>query len=154
MSKPPAARHPLRVPAVAARLAMLALPVLLVGCATTAKPVAELPPPPPPVPTVVQTDIVLTAQDEQALRGAMDQLAMAQPNRAIPWTGAQPGVAGAVKVLRDGFDTQNRPCREFHSVITRENLFKHTIGFLCQTQPGAWEVVDVRTYPLYRHGDA
>lgn len=149
---PAARRSPLRF-ARPATAAVLLMSGLLVGCATTTKPVAEPLSPEPPVPTVVQADIVLTDQDEIALRGAMDQLAMAQPNRSIAWTGTQPGLGGAVKVLRDGFDSQNRPCREFHSVITRENLFKHSIGFLCQTQAGAWEIVDVRAYPLYRHGN-
>lgn len=106
------------------------------------------------MPMVVQTDIVLTPQDQLALQMAMDQLSLVQPNRALPWTSPDTGLNGAVKVLRDGFDEQNRPCREFHSVVSRGNLYKHSIGFLCQQPTGTWEVVDVRNYPLYRHGDA
>ncbi|WP_119678728.1 RT0821/Lpp0805 family surface protein [Indioceanicola profundi] len=137
------------MPQIRPVLTGLVLAGLLAGCATKEPPA----PPAPPVPTVVQTDIILTPPDEQALKVAMDQLFLVQPNRTVPWISPETGLAGAVKVLRDGFDDENRPCREFHSVITRGNLYKHSIGFLCKQSAGGWEVVDVQTYPLYRHGE-
>ena len=59
---------------------------------------------------------------------------------------------GAVKILRDGYDGQNRPCREYHSVVVLEQMFLHSTGFLCRQPNGAWEVVQSHEYPLYRHG--
>ena len=134
--------------------ALLVVGVLLSACTTATAP-APLPvaPPPPPAPVAVN-DIVLTPADEAALKVAMDQIPKAAPNQSIPWTNPATGLTGSVKVLRDGFDARNRPCREFHAVVNRDVLFRHSTGVMCRQAPDQWEIVDTKTYPLRRVGGA
>ncbi|MFM2045898.1 MAG: hypothetical protein RLY86_4474 [Pseudomonadota bacterium] len=134
--------------------ALLAVGMLLSAC-TTAKAPAPLPAAPPPVPPpVAVNDIVLTPADEAALKMAMDQIPKAAHNQSIPWTNPATGLTGSVKVLRDGFDARNRACREFHAVVNRDVLFRHSTGVMCQQSPDRWEIVDTKTYPLRRVGGA
>ncbi|HYC05306.1 MAG TPA: RT0821/Lpp0805 family surface protein [Azospirillaceae bacterium] len=131
-----------------ARIAML-LPVLalvLGACAAKAPPAPPPPPPPPPAPT----DIVLEPSDMESIKGAL-RLAEVKPvDEIVGWTNPATGKRGTVKMIRDGFDEQNRLCREFHMMVALERMFRHQTGFVCRQPDGVWEVVQAKEYPLYR----
>lgn len=133
------------------RIAVVALMLIVAGCQTkpppAPAPVAEQPPPPPPKPTT----IVMDAGDLAGFQGALRELGPKPVDVPVGWANPLTGKRGVVKVLRDGFDGQNRPCREFHSVVILEDMYQHSTGFLCRQPDGVWEVVQARDYPLYRH---
>lgn len=110
-------------------------------------PVVEAPPSPPAKPT----DIVLDEADRMGLNSALREVATKPIDQPVGWGNPDSGKRGAVKVLRDGFDGTNRPCREYHSVVVLDAMYLHSTGFLCRLPDGKWEPVQVRDYPLYRH---
>ncbi|HYE48779.1 MAG TPA: RT0821/Lpp0805 family surface protein [Azospirillaceae bacterium] len=127
----------------------MALPVLVVlsACAAKAPPPAPPAPPPPPPPP---TDIVLDEGDKAAIQGALRDATAKPVDQIIGWANPLSGKRGAVKMIRDGFDDRNRPCREFHSVVVLDKMFRHQTGFVCRQPDGAWEVVQAKDYPLFR----
>lgn len=131
-------------------LGLMCLMLVLAGCQT--KP----PPAPPPVavappPPAKPTSIVMEESDIAGFQGALRELGSKGIDVPVGWANPLTGKRGAVKVLRDGYDGQNRPCREFHSVVILEEMYQHATGFLCRQPDGVWEVVQARDYPLYRH---
>jgi hypothetical protein len=132
-------------------LGLICLMLVVAGCQTkpppAPAPVAEAPPPPPPKPRT----IVMEDSDIAGFQGALRELGGKSIDVPVGWANPITGKRGAVKVLRDGYDGQNRPCREFHSVVVLEEMYQHATGFLCRQPDGVWEVVQARDYPLYRH---
>lgn len=134
-------------------LGLMCLMLVAAGCQTkpppAPPPVAEAPPPPaPPKPRI----ITMEDSDLAGFQGALREMGTKGIDVPVGWANPTTGKRGAVKVLRDGYDGQNRPCREFHSVVILEEMYQHATGFLCRQPDGAWEVVQARDYPLYRHG--
>lgn len=126
---------------------MTSLMLALAACAAKAPPeVPPAPPPPPPEPTA----IVMDAADNAALQGALRQATARPVDDVVGWANPGTGRRGAVKILRDGYDQKNRPCREFHSVVVQGKLMQHATGYVCRGADGAWEVVDLREYPLFK----
>ncbi|QJE73723.1 hypothetical protein HHL28_12045 [Aerophototrophica crusticola] len=127
-----------------------ALPLLaslaLAACAAQKAPDA---PPPAPAAPPEPTSISLTQQERDAIAAALKDMGAKPVDTPVAW--ATPAASGSVKVLRDGFDIQNRPCREFHSLVVQGKLYQHSTAFLCRQPDGAWEVVQAREYPTYRH---
>ncbi|MDE1148483.1 MAG: RT0821/Lpp0805 family surface protein [Azospirillaceae bacterium] len=122
----------------------------LAGCA--AKP-DEKPAAPPPAPVVEApkpppTDIVLEPSDIAVLQAALKDATTKPLQETVTWTNPETGRQGTIKMLRDGFDAKNRPCREFHSVVFQGQLFRHQTGFICRQTDGSWEVVDGVDYPV------
>lgn len=135
------------------RLAGFLMVLAVAGCASKtppAPPEAAAPPPPPAAPAK-PTSIIMDAGDLAAVQGALREMGTKPVDQVVGWANPLTGKRGAVKVLRDGYDAQNRPCREFHSVVILDDMYQHTTGFLCRQPDGAWEVVDAREYPLYTH---
>lgn len=128
---------------LSAPLRALPLCLLLAACATKAPP-PPVPPPPPPEPTAV----MLNEADRLALKTAIGQVVTRKVDEVVGWASAGSPTRGAVKILRDGYDPQNRPCREFHSVIVQGKLHQHATGFICRQPDGAWEVVETNDYPV------
>ncbi|MFC7334541.1 RT0821/Lpp0805 family surface protein [Rhodocista pekingensis] len=122
---------------------------LLAGCASRPPEAPPAPPPPPAAPTA----IVMDAADNAGLQGALRQVAAKPVDEVVGWANPDSGKRGAVKILRDGYDSANRPCREFHSVVILDKLYQHATGFLCRQPDGAWEVADLREFPLFRRPD-
>ncbi len=117
----------------------------LAACATR-----PVPPPPPPAPPPEPTTITMAPSDNAALEGALRQVTSRPVDEVVGWGNPDTGKRGAVKILRDGYDQQNRPCREFHSVVVQGKLFQHATGFICRQGDGAWAVADLREYPIFR----
>ncbi|MFV3076319.1 RT0821/Lpp0805 family surface protein [Niveispirillum fermenti] len=126
--------------------------LILAGCQTKPPPAPPAPvveaPAPPPKPT----SIVMEDSDLAGFQGALRELGGKPVDVPVGWANPLTGKRGSVKVLRDGYDGQNRPCREFHSVVILEEMYQHATGFFCRQPDGVWEVVQARDYPLYRHG--
>lgn len=128
---------------------------LLAGCASdkaadadtkstaAAVPDAAAPPPAPPV-----DRLDLTPGDLAKIKEALLSLNGKPPNETVNWYNPDTQVQGSVKVLRDGYDAQNHPCREFHSLVVREPLFRQQTGFVCRQTDGSWAVVDGTDYPV------
>ncbi|WP_114394729.1 RT0821/Lpp0805 family surface protein [Oleisolibacter albus] len=119
----------------------------LAACASKAP---EAPPPPPPAAPAEPTTITLEDSDKAAIQGALREMGTKPIDVPVGWANPATSRRGAVKVLRDGYDAQNRPCREFHSIVVQDPLFQHSTGFLCRQPDGAWEVVQVREYPIHK----
>lgn len=134
------------------RLAGFLMVLAVAGCASKPPPAPPeaAPPPPPPAPAK-PTSIIMDAGDLAAVQGALREVGTKPVDQVVGWGNPLSGKRGAVKILRDGYDAQNRPCREFHSVVILDDMFQHTTGFLCRQADGAWEVVQAREYPLYTH---
>ncbi len=134
------------------RLAGFLMVLAVAGCATKPPPAPPeaAAPPPPPAPAK-PTSIIMDAGDLAAVQGALREVGTKPVDQVVGWANPLSGKRGAVKVLRDGYDGQNRPCREFHSVVILDDMYQHTTGFLCRQTDGAWEVVQAREYPLYTH---
>jgi len=116
---------------------------MVAGCA--ARPVPPpAPPPPPPEPTA----IILNEGDRLALEGAIKNVTAKRLDELVAWANPDGRTRGAVKILRDGYDARNRPCREFHSIIVQGKLSQHATGFVCRQPDGVWEVIETREYPL------
>ncbi|OYQ34870.1 hypothetical protein CHU95_09810 [Niveispirillum lacus] len=133
-------------------LGLMCLMLMVAGCQTKPPPappaVVEPPPPPPPA---KPTSIIMEDSDLAGFQGALREMGTKPIDVPVGWANPTTGKRGAIKVLRDGYDGQNRPCREFHSVVILEDMYQHATGFLCRQPDGAWEVVQARDYPLYRH---
>jgi len=141
------------------RLRGLPAPVLLMagllaGCQTTDKgppPVAAVPPEPavaqPQTDAAGPTMLALVGSDRRFMAEAMVTLAGEPVNRVLRWYNPETGNQGALRVLRDGFDADNRPCREFHVLIQQAKTLEHRTGFLCRGAGGAWTPEQVRLYP-------
>lgn len=128
------------------KIAALGLLLALAGCATRPVPPPAPPPPPPPEPTT----ITMEESDNAALQGALRQATARPVDELVGWGNPATGRRGAVKILRDGYDQGNRPCREFHSVVVQGKLFQHATGYICRDGEGTWEVAGLREYPIYR----
>ena len=137
-------------------LGLICLMLVVTGCQTkpppAPAPVVEAPPPLPPPPPPKPTNIVMEESDLAGFQGALRELGSKPIDVPAGWANPITGKRGAIKVLRDGYDSHNRPCREFHSVVILEDLYQHATGFLCRQPDGVWEVVQARDYPLYRLG--
>ncbi|MEE3625663.1 RT0821/Lpp0805 family surface protein [Nitrospirillum sp. BR 11752] len=122
----------------------------LAGCAAKPDDKPAAPPAPPPVeaPKPPPTDITLEPSDLTALQTALKAATGKPIQETVTWTNPETGRQGTVKMLRDGFDAKNRPCREFHSVVFQGQLFRHQTGFICRQPDGSWEVVDGVDYPV------
>lgn len=123
-----------------------ALLVLALGACGARPPEPPPPPPPPPEPTT----IAMEASDNAALQGALRQATTKPVDEVVGWGNPDTGRRGAVKILRDGYDQRNRPCREFHSVVVQGKLFQHATGHICRQGDGTWEVSSLREYPIFR----
>jgi len=117
---------------------------LLTACQTTQTAQAPSVPPPPPA----EPDrIVLSADDQVHLTAALMRASAKPVDEVVGWANPADGKQGAVKILRDGYDERNRPCREFHSYVVQKKLELHATGFICRQPDGAWQVEQVREYP-------
>lgn len=132
------------------RISCFLMVLMLAGCAAKPPPPPPPPPEPPPAPAK-PVDIVMDDGDKAAVQGALRQAQTKPIDQVVGWANPLSGKRGAVKILRDGYDGQNRPCREFHSVVVLEEMFLHSTGFLCRLPNGTWDIVEMRDYPLYRH---
>lgn len=142
----------MKFPLLASCLSM----ALLAGCASqkaadadsSAKAPAEITDLAPAASSPSVDRLDLTPGDLAKIQEALVSLNGKPANEAVNWYNPDTQVQGSVKILRDGFDAQNHPCREFHSLVVREPLFRQQTGFVCRQADGGWAVVDGTDYPV------
>jgi 17 kDa outer membrane surface antigen len=81
----------------------------------------------------------LNEAQERAHEEAQAQATTASVGDTIVWN--QSGASGAVTVLRDGYSTSGRYCREFQQQVTIGGQTEQAYGTACQQPDGAWQVV-------------
>jgi hypothetical protein len=81
----------------------------------------------------------LNEAQERAHEQAQAEATMAPVGDTIIWN--QSGASGAVSVLRDGYSTSGRYCREFQQQVTIGGQTEWAYGTACQQPAGSWQVV-------------
>lgn len=113
------------------------------GASAAAARPAEPAAPPPPV-----ESLDLTPGDVAKIQETLRALTGKPVNETATWYNPDTQVQGLIRILRDGYDAQNHPCREFASTVIRDPLFRQQTGFVCRQADGAWVVVAATDYPL------
>ena len=81
----------------------------------------------------------LNEAQERAHEQAQADATMAPVGETIVWN--QSGASGAVSVMRDGYSTSGRYCREFQQQVTIGGRTERAYGTACQQPDGSWQVV-------------
>ncbi|MBL29024.1 MAG: hypothetical protein CMM50_15910 [Rhodospirillaceae bacterium] len=76
---------------------------------------------------------------QRAHENAQIAAAQARVGDTIRWN--ERGASGAVTVLRDGWSSTGRYCREFQQTVTIGGRTEQAFGTACQQPDGAWEIV-------------
>lgn len=81
----------------------------------------------------------LNEAQERAHEQAQLEASRAVVGETIVWNHS--GASGAVSVLRDGYSTRGRYCREFQQQVTIGGRSERAYGTACQQPDGSWQVV-------------
>lgn len=81
----------------------------------------------------------LNEAEARAHEQAQIEATRAQVGETIVWN--QAGASGRVSVLRDGYSTDGRYCREFQHVVIIGGRSERAYGTACQQPDGAWQIV-------------
>ncbi|HXV23037.1 MAG TPA: hypothetical protein VED46_02145 [Alphaproteobacteria bacterium] len=81
----------------------------------------------------------LNEAQERAHEQAQLEATRAAVGETIVWSHS--GASGEVSVLRDGYSTTGRYCREFQQVVTIGGRSERAYGTACQQPDGSWQVV-------------
>jgi hypothetical protein len=81
----------------------------------------------------------LNEAQERAHEQAQLEATRAAVGETIMWNHS--GASGAVSVLRDGYSTSGRYCREFQQHVTIGGRSERAYGTACQQPDGSWQVV-------------
>ena len=81
----------------------------------------------------------LNEAQERAHEQAQAEATRAPVGDTIRWN--ESGASGAVSVLRDGYSTSGRYCREFQQQVTIGGQTEGAYGTACQQPDGSWQIV-------------
>ena len=86
----------------------------------------------------------LNEAQERAHEQAQMEATRAAVGETIVWN--RSGASGAVSVLRDGYSTSGRYCREFQQQVTIGGPTERAYGTACEQPDGSWQIVSTGSW--------